>query len=62
LQRGKELKEYNGSGGYTVEIPWNKGLDRELTPAEVMAILTHGKKKKKNRKGGGGGGGGGGGR
>ena len=35
----QELQDFNPSGGYSVEIPWNIGLDRELTPAEVTAIL-----------------------
>jgi hypothetical protein len=33
-----------------VEIPWNVELGRELTPAEVTAILMQGKGKKKKKK------------
>ena len=31
----QELQDFNPSGGYCVEIPWNAGVDRELTPSEV---------------------------
>ena len=46
----QELQLFNPSGGYAVEIPWNVGLGRELTPAEVTAILMQGKGKKKKKK------------
>ena len=57
----QELQDFNPPGGYSVEIPWNAGLDRELTPSEVnvevTAIIMQGKgkgKKKTRRKDGGG--------
>eukprot|EP01046_Picozoa_sp_COSAG06_P046939 COSAG06_NODE_6731_length_2806_cov_1.630218_4_plen_40_part_00 len=37
-----------------MEIPWNKGLGRELAPAEVTQILMQGKGKRKKQGGGGG--------
>jgi hypothetical protein len=51
LKVWRELQQFNPSGGYTVEIPWSVGLDRELTPAEVTAILRRGKGKRKGKKG-----------
>ena len=50
----QELQDFNPSGGYCVEIPWNAGLDRELTPAEVTGITMQGKGKKKAKPKGGG--------
>lgn len=52
LARWQELQEFNPSGGYTVEIPWNKQLGKELTPAEVTSILIQGKGKRKKNGGG----------
>ena len=46
----QELQLFNPSGGYCVSIPWNVGLGRELTPAEVMGIMRQGKGKKKKRR------------
>ena len=46
----QELQDFNPSGGYSVEIPWNTGLDRELTPSEAMAITMQGKGKGKGKK------------
>ena len=43
---GQQLQDFNPSGGCSVEIPWNSGLDRELTPSEVTAIAMQGKGKK----------------
>ena len=51
----QELQDFNPSGGYCVETPRNAGLDRKLTPSEVIGILIQGKgKKNNNRKSGGG--------
>eukprot|EP01046_Picozoa_sp_COSAG06_P047101 COSAG06_NODE_6786_length_2783_cov_2.020492_2_plen_289_part_00 len=56
LARWQELQQFNPSGGYSVEIPWNAGLGKELTPAEVTTILMRGKGKRKKQGSGGGGG------
>jgi hypothetical protein len=50
LARWQELQIFNSSGGYSVEIPWNLDSERELTPAEVTAIIMRGKTRKKERK------------
>ena len=50
LARWRELQIFNPSGGYCVEIPWNLHSERELTPAEVTAIIMRGKPKEKKRK------------
>ena len=50
LSRWQELQLFNPSGGYSVEIPWNEALERELTPAELMTIMMQGKGKKKKKK------------
>jgi ankyrin repeat protein len=41
----QELQQFNPSGGYTVEVPWNLESNRELTPAEVTMILMKGKRR-----------------
>jgi len=35
----QELDEWNPSGRYTTRIPWDAQKKRELTPAEVTAII-----------------------
>jgi hypothetical protein len=50
LARWRELQIFNPSGSYCVEIPWNLHSERELTPAEVTAIIMRGKSKEKKRK------------
>ena len=35
----QELQQFNASGGYSVEIPWHRAEERELTPAEVTEIM-----------------------
>ena len=35
---------------HVVSIPWNAGLGRELTPAEVMGIMRQGKVEKGKKK------------
>lgn len=39
LQAFLELDEWNPSGRYTVRIPWDERLGRELQPAEVTQII-----------------------
>ena len=41
----QELQQFNPSGGYSFEVPWNLEQDRELTPAEVTMILMQGKRR-----------------
>ena len=53
IARWQELQLFNPSGGYSVEIPWNVGLERELTPAEVTTIMMRGKGSRKTQGGGG---------
>ena len=50
LEVWQELQLFNPSGGYCVSIPWNVGLGRELTPAEVMGVMRQGKGKKGKKK------------
>ena len=50
LEVWQELQLFNPSGGSCVSIPWNVGLGRELSPAEVTAILMQGKGKKGKKK------------
>ena len=47
----QELQRFNPSGGYTVEIPWHRKEERELTPAEVTDVPMRGKGKGKGGKG-----------
>ena len=53
IARWQELQLFNPSGNYSVEIPWNVGLERELTPAEVTTIMMRGKGSRKTQGGGG---------
>ena len=41
----QELQEFNASGGYCVEIPWNAAAGRELTPSEVMQLMISGRQE-----------------
>ena len=45
----QELQEFNASGGYSVQIPWNQKEQRELTAAEVIEIVGKGKGKRGSR-------------
>jgi hypothetical protein len=38
----QEIQEYNASAGYSFQVPWNVEFDRELTPAEGVALMCAG--------------------